>query len=127
MTDPAMTPPSLRVVTQDLTLELRKVRRAIRVQNALLAGAVAVLVVAIGAVGWVTWDNHLTTEKLQKVTAQNRAEIAEANRMWCPVLGAIIQPSGPPPTTERGQVMVDLMSDLFVAYGCNPADLPPAN
>jgi hypothetical protein len=114
--------PTLREVTQDLTIEVRKMRRVMRIQNALIAGAVILLTVAIVSIGYVTWQNHLTNAELQQVTARNQAEIAANNRKLCPVLGAFI--TGPPssPPTPRSEWLRDAFGALFMDW-CAPSDL----
>jgi len=49
----------------------------------------------------------------------NRKEIAENNRLWCPVL-AIVGSNDPPRTTDAGQRMVHELHRLGQqpAYGC---------
>lgn len=82
------------------------IRRRTRAYKVTVAAFIAVLV----AFGVILLDNQRS--------------IRENNRLWCPTLGAIIQPASPPPATSRGQTTVDLLTDLFVQYGCTPADLP---
>jgi hypothetical protein len=106
--------------TAQASAALRQAESSDRRTRALRLALVTACVVAaavFAAVAWLAIDNR-------RANTENERAIAENNLKWCPLLAAIIQPDGPPPTTERGQVMVDLMSDLFISYGCTPADLP---
>ncbi len=54
------------------------------------------------------------------VLLDNRAQIAESNRRWCPMVVALVpQPGDPQPTTERGRLIAREFTRLSVDFGCD--------
>jgi hypothetical protein len=89
---------------QDVRREVRQ--RTMALWVALLAAAIVILVMA--AAGYVVGRN-------------NHREIAENNRRWCPLVSLLVpRPGEPVPDTERGRIVAERATQLYVEFGCLP-------
>lgn len=62
------------------------------------------------AVGGLAGSGILYTNRVQQQGHQERLQIErEAQRDLCEMLAVFIDPSAPPPTTERGRVQADAL------------------
>lgn len=83
----------------------REIRNRTRTLWMALVGA-SVVILIIGAAGYV-------------IGQDNARQIEENNRRWCPLVSLLVPHQGDPPaTTERGRVIADRATELYVEFHC---------
>lgn len=114
MTDPGVE--SLRASVDTLSAGVATLNRELVATNQRLTAQTRALWWAIGGPGVVVALFLLVG---LMVTLDNREQLAESNRRWCPTLALLLPQSGEPAsTTERGRRIAVEAQALYESFGC---------